>query len=189
MKIQNWIYYAGSGILAYMLLVAKQTFTRKPVDLDQKLRFIRIMRPIATVIDNGYNIDPVITIAQAGHESAWGTSQLAVEGNNLYGIKSTKSWIDSGRKVWTGNTSEFINGAYETVPAEFRKYDDWIQSATDWARLISTADRYTTLYRYAKSGNVENYGMEVVKAGYAADTYANYRMGMTNAGIFVRQYL
>ena len=80
---------------------------------------------------------PSVTIAQAILESGWGTSTLATKANNLFGIKGTYNG-----ESYTANTKEYVNGAYQVVKANFRKYPTFEDSIEDHSKLL-TADRYS----------------------------------------------
>lgn len=79
---------------------------------------------------------PSITIAQAILESNWGTSDLVVEANNLFGIKADSSW---GGDSVTFHTLEYSDTIIE---GEFRQYDDWYSSIADHAEFLTSHPRY-----------------------------------------------
>ena len=82
-----------------------------------------------------------LTIAQAILESAWGTSALAQAPNyNLFGIKGAYNG-----NYCEFNTSEYLNGKWVTVKAQFRKYPSWVESLADHSALFNTYDRYANL--------------------------------------------
>lgn len=82
-----------------------------------------------------------LTIAQAILESAWGTSALAQAPNyNLFGIKGAYNG-----NYCEFNTSEYLNGKWVTVKAQFRKYPSWAESLADHSTLFNTYDRYANL--------------------------------------------
>lgn len=58
---------------------------------------------------------PSVTVAQAILESARGTSELARNANNLFGIKG--NYNGSSYSI---NTKEYLNGQWTTVKAEFK---------------------------------------------------------------------
>lgn len=45
-----------------------------------------------------YGIPASVTLAQGIIESANGQSRLALEGNNHFGVKASKSWLEAGGK-------------------------------------------------------------------------------------------
>ena len=103
-------------------------------------------------------------------ESDWGTSELATENKNLYGLKGS-----SPENTVMMETKEFENGEWIQIKAPFRKYETWQESMDDHALLFVNgtnwnADQYTTVL------TAENY-QEAAQAlqdnGYATDpTYA-----------------
>lgn len=121
--------------------------------------FIEKIAPLAVANAEESGIPASLTIAQAALESNWGASRLAVEGNNLFGLKGSGS---GGSLILP--TTEYRGGGTVTVNAAFRKYRSWAESIADHARLLSAA-------RYA--GAVRKTGPEaaraVAAAGYASD--------------------
>lgn len=82
-----------------------------------------------------------LTIAQAILESGWGESALAAAPNyNLFGIKG-----DYNGDYCTFPTSEYINGQWVRVNANFRKYPSWAESLADHSDLFLRWDRYSNL--------------------------------------------
>ncbi|MFP5528402.1 glucosaminidase domain-containing protein [Peptococcus simiae] len=86
---------------------------------------------------------PSLSIAQAILESGWGTSVLAVQANNLFGIKASDDWQG---KTLTVPTKEWVNGRYITIHATFRAYDSWADSVADHARFFTSTDWRKNLY-------------------------------------------
>jgi len=141
-----------------------------PVKIEDKLSFLKKMKPVGEAIQREYGIKSTITLSQAALESNWGKSRLTQEANNLFGMKATQSWIKAGNPVWTGATTEYFDAKNPTkVIAGFKKYTSYIASAKDWANLLSSLTRYVNLMAYAKAGDVQNFGKEVTKSGYATD--------------------
>lgn len=85
-------------------------------------------------IKNG--ILPSITISQAILESNWGKSRLALEGNNLFGIKADESW--HGERI-NFKTKENYK---DYIKADFRKYSSWDKSISDYANFLRNNRRY-----------------------------------------------
>ncbi|MBP2028437.1 cell wall-associated NlpC family hydrolase [Acetoanaerobium pronyense] len=124
--------------------------------------FIDKLVPAAKRNHTEHNILPSLTIAQAILESNWGRSRLAVQGNNLFGIKADSRW--TGKRI-SFPTQEFVNGKMITVQAYFRAYDSVSASIEDHGRFLLTQ-------RYAKVRQSKNYkeaANEIWKAGYATD--------------------
>lgn len=103
-----------------------------------------------------------LTIAQAILESGWGRSALAQAPNyNLFGIKG-----DYNGAYCTFPTSEYINGKWCTVNANFRKYPSWAESLADHSALFNRWDRYSNLRENYNYRDVCN---KVREDGYATD--------------------
>jgi flagellum-specific peptidoglycan hydrolase FlgJ/N-acetylmuramoyl-L-alanine amidase CwlA len=95
-----------------------------------------------------------ITIAQATLESGWGKSELAVNANNLFGMKKSLSgntWSGStwdGKSVYSKETKEVYASGPTTVQADFRAYKDWQASVNDHSAYLAGAKNGSAL-RYA----------------------------------------
>jgi peptidoglycan hydrolase FlgJ len=163
----------------------------------KRKEFIATLQPIAARIHAEYGIAPKILIAQAAHESGWGTSQLARDGKNLFGMVGF-SWRRAGKPVIEFPTREYSpktpdqikffeapgdvvskkphprGGTDLVVRRPFRKYASWYESARDWAELISARGltrpgRYAKAYEAARAGDLNAFAREVKAAGYATD--------------------
>lgn len=78
---------------------------------------------------------PSVVIAQAIKESGFGTSELAVNANALFGIK-LNGW--TGRSYVKDATEQNPDGSYRTVSdVLWRAYDSWEQSIIDHNTYIS----------------------------------------------------
>ncbi len=78
---------------------------------------------------------PSIVIAQAIKESGWGTSELAVNANALFGIKQN-GW--TGRVYYKDATEQNADGSYrKDESAAWRAYDSWEQSIVDHNTYIA----------------------------------------------------
>jgi len=105
-----------------------------------------------------------VSIAQAIHESNWGTSGLTRKANALYGIKADSRW--KGR-VYNIATQECYDGMnFTTETAAFRAYDSWTHSVADHSAFLKASTRYAAVIgenNYTKACNA------LQKAGYATD--------------------
>ncbi|MEE6725887.1 glucosaminidase domain-containing protein [Pediococcus acidilactici] len=116
------------------------------------------------------NLYASVAMAQAVVESAYGSSTLAQEAHNLFGIKADSTWHGA---TYTKNTQEVINGRTVTISAAFRKYDSFKDSIADYAKKLESRPQYANAF----SNHAHNY-VESVKAikagGYAtAPTYVS----------------
>ncbi len=129
--------------------------------------FIRTIAPMAVKDMKKTGILASVTMAQAIHESAYGTSSLALEGKNLFGIKAG-GW--SGR-TFSKKTKEYIGGRWYTVTAKFRAYSSYQKSISDHSRYLNTAMNGSQL-RYQGLKGCKNYkkAFQIIKnGGYATD--------------------
>jgi flagellar protein FlgJ len=109
-------------------------------------------------------------VAQAAHESGWGRREITgtdgTKSHNVFGIKATPGW--AGKTVDV-QTTEVINGQAHKVTAKFRAYGSYDEAFKDYARLISSNDRYAKVVAQAQSGNAAGFARGLQQAGYATD--------------------
>lgn len=112
--------------------------------------FIKKIAPIAQEQSkkHGYKIYASVCIAQAAHESGWGTSTKMVKANALYGIKVGNSAYHFGT-AWKGDsyntkTKEYYNGSTSAtvIKDNFRAYNNLEDATEDYFDLLCTASRY-----------------------------------------------
>ncbi|MGG4553752.1 glycoside hydrolase family 73 protein [Paenibacillus humicus] len=121
--------------------------------------FIATIAPVALRDWRGSGVSAALTIAQAILESNWGTSALAVQANNLFGMKGTGS-----AGSITLPTTEYRAGVPYTIQAAFRKYKSWEESVADHTRLLLNQRYQQILRRPGKEA-----ARYVAAAGYATD--------------------
>ncbi|USS90202.1 glycoside hydrolase family 73 protein [Fructilactobacillus carniphilus] len=102
--------------------------------------FINQVRPGAIMAWKQYGVLPSVAIAQAIIESGWGSSSLAAQNHNLFGIKG--AW--NGQAVFLP-TQEFSGGGYVTITDSFRSYPDWSTSIQDYGDFLRNNSRYANL--------------------------------------------
>ena len=128
--------------------------------------FINAIAPSALAAQRQYGIPAAVTIAQAIDESAWGQSQLAIQDNNLFGIKGTGP---AGSVVRP--TQEYENGQPVKVEAPFRVYSNAAQSISDHGLLLATGSAYQQAMADRRSPDVFAHDLTGVYAtdpGYGA---------------------
>ena len=134
-------------------------------DREAKELFIKQVAPEAQAMQNTYHVYASITIAQAILESQWGTSQLASQYHNLFGIKGT----GANSRVMT--TKEYINGKWIVTKGRFRVYDSWSDSIKDHTRLMlnGTDTNQQNYDRVVHATNYQEAARGLQEAGYATD--------------------
>ena len=108
-----------------------------------------------------WKIPASITLAQGLFESGAGQSELAVKGNNHFGIKCN-GW--NGRKVYHDDDAR--NEC-------FRAYNNAFESYEDHSRFLSGSKRYASLFNL-KTTDYKGWAKGLKAAGYATNPqYAN----------------
>lgn len=116
----------------------------------QVATFIDMMAPIAQrqAKKHGNKIFPSVCIAQACHESGYGTSTKMIKANAAFGVKVGNSAYRFGT-AWKGasyntKTKEYYNGSSSptVIKDNFRAYDSLEDATEDYFDLLCTASRY-----------------------------------------------
>ena len=111
--------------------------------------FINMIAPIAIrqAEKHGGKLFPSVCIAQAAHESGWGTSGKMIRANALYGIKVGKSAYKFGT-AWDGSayktgTTEYYDGKNATKIVDwFRAYSSIEAATEDYMDMLCHCQRY-----------------------------------------------
>ncbi len=125
--------------------------------------FIDFIAPYAVEDMKTSNILASVTIAQAILESGWGSSGLARNYNNYFGMKAGSSW--TGETVDLPTRECNSNGCYATT-ATWRVYSSPLESLKDHSRLLANNSRYNGVV------GEKNYvtAITIIKnGGYATD--------------------
>lgn len=117
-----------------------------------------------------YGVYPSVMIAQAIIESGWGQSGLAVNANNLFGMKADDSWPGES---YLARTREEKDGKSYYINARFRKYNSLKESFEDNGKKLREGVSWQPLrYKGTWLENANNYA-EATKAltgTYATDS-------------------
>lgn len=108
-----------------------------------------------------------ITLAQAVLESAGGTSELALQANNHFGIKCGANWAG---KIHEKMDDDKDAGGNATKSC-FRKYDKAEESFYDHSEFIcdpGKSTRYSFLFKFDRT-DYESWACGLESAGYAGD--------------------
>jgi flagellum-specific peptidoglycan hydrolase FlgJ len=125
--------------------------------------FINAIAPAARTSAATTKIPASFVVAEGALESGWGTSQLALQAFNLFGVKADSSWHGPTFDLDTG---EFVNGQRVTVPATWRKYGSWLEAIQDHAAFLLDNPRYQPAFAYT---NGSTFAIAIAAAGYATD--------------------
>jgi len=132
--------------------------------------FINLIAPSVQMMckQRGWGV-PSAIIAQAGKESAWGTSGLWKKAYNLCGQK----WVSGNTRGYVEmNTKEQRkDGSYYTVLAKFVKYSDVYDGIIGYAEFVEKYKRYKLVM--ASKDYIE-YANQLQNCGWATSlTYAS----------------
>jgi len=150
-------------LLLYWLLVATLpgglVFSQPVEKPSQKvLDYIERYRGLAVEEMRRTGVPASITLAQGIYESGAGTSRLATEGNNHFGIKC--------KKEWTGQTLLHTDDR----PREcFRKYATAEESYRDHSDFLRTRSHYGFLFLLDPL-DYNGWAFGLKKAGYATSS-------------------
>lgn len=121
---------AKSSLLRAQTSALTQATTTAGATSAQQQAFLAMAVPMAQKASNQYGVYTSVMLAQAILESGWGTSDLATEGNNLFGIKGD------------------YNGAYVTM-----KTAEW-DATQGWYYIYANFCKYPSYYEsFADNGN------------------------------------
>jgi flagellar protein FlgJ len=130
--------------------------------------FLGQLWPMAQEAAARLNLAPEALLAQAALETGWGRHVMQHRGgdssHNLFGIKADSRW--RGNKVHV-STLEYRDGVALKTRANFRAYDSFSESFSDYVDFVQRNPRYQTAL-----GRVEDpaaYFSALQEAGYATD--------------------
>ena len=158
-------------VLSVISIVPVQAANPSYVD-----EFLATVGPMCTNDMRENRILASFTMAQAIYESGWGRSELAVEANNLFGMRAYSTWTG---KVYDKNQGVLYNSWSELVSKKgssyvnsyamsfWRAFDNWQESVYSHSQLFNTSSRYSNLrgnYDYKSCCRL------VVEDGYCTDS-------------------
>ena len=135
--------------------------------------FLGLITDYAKQIASENDLYASVMIAQAALESGWGNSTLSKAPNyNLFGIKGEYN----GNSVVKDTLEDDGSGEYYQIQDAFRRYDNYGESLTDYASLL-TGDNDVNNWRYnfysgARYSNTNSYqdATAHLTGRYATDT-------------------
>lgn len=137
------------GVSHVSLLLGQRKMTRA--------EYIELYKNVAIEKMHTYGIPASITLAQGILESGCGSSDLAIQANNHFGIKCHKEWTG---KTYTKDDEEKNEC--------FRKYNNAEESYNDHSLFLTTRERYADLFQL-KSTDYKGWAHGLKKAGYATN--------------------
>jgi LysM repeat protein len=144
------------GIFAFLFALAPTAAAQeKPYKTVQA--YIAAFKDIAMREMERSGIPASITLAQGIHESGFGSSTLAREANNHFGIKCGNDW-----------KGESFQRMSDSVMSCFRKYDSAESSYIDHTELLLKRKNYRFLFDYPRT-DYKSWAQGLRKAGYASD--------------------
>ena len=123
-----------------------------------QISFVKECLPAALSAGAAFNLNPLAILAQAAFESGWGTSNLAKECRNYFGLTA----YGCSNAYWHGQKYPVRTSRYEL---DFRQYGSRENSFLDFARLIR--DNYRTAW--SKSDNPSAYAHEIAYSRYISE--------------------
>ena len=128
-------------------------------------KYIRSYEHLAVAEMERTAIPASITLAQGMLESGYGTSDLAVNANNHFGIKCHKGW--SG-ETYTHRSKETTNGSHIARNSCFRSYNTIEDSYVDHSDFLASRSNYSALF-LANTTDYKAWAQGLVDGGYATD--------------------
>lgn len=126
----------------------------------EKRAFLEKSVPHAIHIQVQYGIPASAVLSMAIYESAYGTSKLAKEHNNFFGMKAFDSWEGS----IAANMPTRDNGVRTT--ANFRAYKDILEGFKGYVEFLHASKRYEDAF--SKTSGVD-FVRSILSAGYCPD--------------------
>lgn len=135
--------------------------------------FVKTLLPYAEKVAGKIGLDPKLLIAQAALETGWGKYIMhdshGRPSHNLFGIKSNAQWKGESVKI---DTLEVENGEFVKTKDDFRMYENFEKSFSDYINFLQSNPRYQDALDVVK--DAKQFVQSLQSAGYATDpNYAN----------------
>lgn len=143
-------------------------------DTDKK-NYVTTNYPTAKVAGAKFGLNPIVILAQGALESGWGTSYMARNIFNFFGITAA----GKPNEFWKGE-----NYVSKSSGLKFRKYANSLACFSDFARLIST--KYLAATK--ASSSIADYAREISNSPYAEQdpvSRENYRKGVISNAAYI----
>ena len=125
---------------------------------------LRKRMPTGSCVGRSRLQPPLVILAQAAFESGWGTSNLAKECRNYFGLTA----YGCSNAYWHGGKTTVKASSY---PLNFRRYDTRENSFLDFARLIR--NNYRSAWQV--SNDPQAYAKEIAYSPYISELNGDNR--------------
>ncbi|MCH8553133.1 MAG: flagellar assembly peptidoglycan hydrolase FlgJ [Natronospirillum sp.] len=131
-------------------------------------QFVNTLWPLAEEAAEALDADPRYILAQAALETGWGQHVIGQRSGdssyNLFNIKADQRWSGDSARV---TTREYLQGRPVNVEADFRAYESFSESFSDYVAFLQNSPRYADALAVAQDG--ESWVTALQDAGYATD--------------------
>lgn len=164
--VKKHIVILGISLSITMVACPVVSEARTTAENNKQESFINEIAPYAKKVQHEHHILSSIIISQAILESNWGTSKLAKQGKNLFGIKGAFK----GNAIYLP-TKEFRNGNWIATNASFCVYPSWYESLSSHGELLGKGPSWNrNLYKgLVNEKNYKKAAAIIGKSGYSSD--------------------
>ncbi|GEM_PF-2566110 len=155
--------------------IVERPLPSPPAATESQAAFILSIARAAQASQRETGVPASVTLAQAILETYWGSSRLAREANNYFGIKARERPGSAG-VVWY-SVWEHIAGSDTVQNEPFRAYADLQDSFIDHGRFFAENGRYAAAMEHRSDPRA--FAHLIAAAGYATDpSYASKLIGL-----------
>jgi len=138
-------------------------------------KFITKFAPYAIEAEKKYGLPAAGVLAHAALETGWGNHILTgyppngnekIATNNIFNIKKSSNWTGPtvSKEVWEERNGQNVDEVHE-----FKVYSDFQESFNDYAKLLTTVERYK---KVDEEDDPNEYGRALYDCGYMTDSRA-----------------
>lgn len=151
MKLRKTALLLAVVITAMSVITAVPALKAEAATAAEVQYFLDTVGPMCTNDMRDNHILASISVAQAIWESGWGTSTLAKEANNLFGIRAYSTWggmvYDRNEKVLYASWASLKATKGDAYVKEYslsfwRAYTSWQESVNDHSALFNKSSNY-----------------------------------------------
>ena len=153
------VYWTFGAILSFFIF---SSFSINNSIVESE-RYIEDYKDLAVIEMHRSGIPASIILAQALVESRYGTSKLATNANNHFGIKCKSYWQGM---TYYHKDDDYKNG--KLIDSCFRSYNTVLDSYVDHSYFLMTTPWYQELFSYSKT-DYTNWAIGLKRCGYATN--------------------